>query len=190
VVRTPARFDRAKLLAFNLDAIQQMGEEAFLVRLREHGARHHPAFLAALGEDGLARLARASKPRSKTLDEPFRLNAFLVAPDDSIRWERSKAVDKALWRGSPAGAELLDRLKPCLESAAAWEEVALEAIATAFAAQHAGGNLGAVAQPLRIAVSGGTVSPPIFDTLVLLGRERTLRRLDRCLGWCREAASR
>ncbi len=188
VVRTPARFDRAKLLAFNLDAIQQMGDEAFLARLREHGERHHPAFLAAIGEEGLARLARASKPRSKTLDEPFRLNAFLVAADDAIRWERSKAIDKALWKGSPSGAELLGRLLPSLEAAAAWDEASLEALTEAFAAEHAGGSLGNVAQPLRVAVSGGTVSPPIFDTLLLLGRDRTLRRLRRCLDWCREAA--
>jgi glutamyl-tRNA synthetase len=47
--------------------------------------------------------------------------------------------------------------------------------------QHTEGNLGKVAQPLRIAVSGGTVSPPIFDTLAILGRESTLSRIRRCV---------
>jgi glutamyl/glutaminyl-tRNA synthetase len=37
------------------------------------------------------------------------------------------------------------------------------------------------AQALRVAVTGGTVSPPIFDTLAILGKEATLRRIDRCL---------
>ena len=43
------------------------------------------------------------------------------------------------------------------------------------------GNLGRVAQPLRIAVSGGTVSPPINDTLAILGKNSTIARIDRCV---------
>ena len=43
------------------------------------------------------------------------------------------------------------------------------------------GNLGKVAQPIRVAVSGGPVSPPIYDTLVILGRDASLRRMERCL---------
>ncbi|HKK06884.1 MAG TPA: glutamate--tRNA ligase, partial [Gammaproteobacteria bacterium] len=50
-------------------------------------------------------------------------------------------------------------------------------------AQAAGLKLGAVAQPLRIAVSGGPVSPPIDVTLALLGRENTLRRIETAEGW-------
>ena len=46
----------------------------------------------------------------------------------------------------------------------------------------AGLKLGKVAQPIRVAVSGGTVSPPIFESLEFLGRARTLARIDRCLG--------
>jgi len=49
--------------------------------------------------------------------------------------------------------------------------------------EHAAGKIGSVAQPLRIAVSGSTVSPPIWDTLVLVGRDATLARLDRCVAW-------
>jgi glutamyl-tRNA synthetase len=43
------------------------------------------------------------------------------------------------------------------------------------------GNLGALAQPLRVALCGSTVSPPIFDTLSILGRTSSLARIDRCL---------
>jgi glutamyl-tRNA synthetase len=42
-------------------------------------------------------------------------------------------------------------------------------------------GLGKVAQPIRVAISGGTISPPIFETLEMLGRDRTLRRVDRCV---------
>jgi glutamyl-tRNA synthetase len=42
-------------------------------------------------------------------------------------------------------------------------------------------GLGKVAQPLRVAISGSTVSPPIFESLEFLGKDRTMTRLDRCL---------
>ena len=42
-------------------------------------------------------------------------------------------------------------------------------------------GLGNVAQPIRVAISGTTVSPPIFASLEFLGREKTVRRIDRCL---------
>jgi len=46
-------------------------------------------------------------------------------------------------------------------------------------------DLGALAQPVRVAVTGGTVSPPIFDTLEVLGRDRTLARIARALQMAR-----
>ena len=50
-----------------------------------------------------------------------------------------------------------------------------------FAEENGGGKLGQVAQPLRVAVSGGTVSPAIYETLAILGKETVLRRVERCL---------
>jgi glutamyl-tRNA synthetase len=50
--------------------------------------------------------------------------------------------------------------------------------------RDSGAGLGKVAQPIRVAVAGGSVSPPIDITLELLGRERTLARLDRALAHC------
>jgi len=47
--------------------------------------------------------------------------------------------------------------------------------------EGSGLGLGKVAQPIRVAVSGTMVSPPIFETVEYLGRERTLRRMGRCL---------
>ena len=51
----------------------------------------------------------------------------------------------------------------------------------AYADEAADGKLGKVAQPLRIAVSGGTVSPAIFETLAIIGQAAVLRRIDRCM---------
>jgi glutamyl-tRNA synthetase len=52
-------------------------------------------------------------------------------------------------------------------------------------ATELGVGLGKIAQPLRVAVTGSAVSPPIDVTLALLGRERTLARLDAGIGRCR-----
>ncbi|MGN6628214.1 MAG: glutamate--tRNA ligase, partial [Tepidisphaeraceae bacterium] len=61
-----------------------------------------------------------------------------------------------------------------------WSGHNVEAAVKAFCEQS-GQGLGKVAQPMRVAVSGSAVSPPIFDCLGLLGQEATLRRIDRCL---------
>lgn len=181
VQKTPARFDREKLLAFNLDAIQAMSPEEFAEKARRHAEAHHPVFLERLDADQFAILCEASRERSKTLDEPFRTNRFLVLPDDAIEWTVSKPVRKAMTKGDPTGMELLERIRPALEAISPFDAPTLEATITDFAEREAEGNLGRIAQPLRVAVSGGPVSPPIYDTLAILGRNSVLARIDRCL---------
>jgi glutamyl-tRNA synthetase len=181
VVKTPAKFDRAKLLSFNCDAITGMPREEFLHRARAHGEAFHPQFMARLSPAQFEQLAGASQERSKTLDDMFRTNRFFVVADDALAWERSKNVEKALLGPSPSGLDHVAALVPALESVTDWSPAALEAAIGAYAAASAEGNLGKVAQPLRVAVSGGTVSPPIFDTLAILGRDSSLGRMRRCL---------
>jgi glutamyl-tRNA synthetase len=72
-------------------------------------------------------------------------------------------------------------LQPILSEVKPWTAEAIEAAVKSYADAHAEGKLGKVAQPLRIAVSGGTVSPAIFDTLAILGQQSTLRRIERCV---------
>jgi hypothetical protein len=83
--------------------------------------------------------------------------------------------------GSRTGLDHRRALREVLATLSEWTQPTLEAAANAYAAEHAQGKIGAVAQPLRIGVSGGTVSPPIWDTLVLVGRDPALRRIDRCI---------
>jgi glutamyl-tRNA synthetase len=181
VVKTPAKFDRAKLLSFNCDAITGMPREEFLHRARAHGEAFHPQFMARLSPAQFEQLAGASQERSKTLDDMFRTNRFFVVADDALAWERSKNVEKALLGPSPSGLDHVAALVPALESVTDWSPAALEAAIGAYAAASAEGNLGKVAQPLRVAVSGGTVSPPIFDTLAILGKQSSLARMRRCV---------
>jgi glutamyl-tRNA synthetase len=181
VVKTPAKFDRAKLLSFNCDAITGMPREEFVRRARAHGTEFHPAFMARLTPAQFEQLAGASHERSKTLDEMFRSNRFLTVADAELAWERTKNVEKALLGPEPSGLGHLKALLPLLEAQGDWSAPALETAIGAYAQAHAEGNLGKVAQPLRVGVSGGTVSPPIFDTLAILGKESTLARLRRCV---------
>jgi len=179
VLKTPAKFDRAKLLAFNLDSIQAMSIDDFERRCREHGEAFHADFMARLSPAQFRALCEASHPRSKTLDDLFRSNRFLILPDDALPWD-SKAAAKLLAPGG-AGEAHLRALRELLEHAGEWTPAALEAVIKPYADRDAAGKLGDVAQPLRLAVSGGTVSPPIFDTLAILGRSSVRARIDRAL---------
>ena len=181
VQKTPAKFDRDKLLAFNLDAIQAMDADGFHDRARAHAEAFHPVFLERLDASQFRVLCDASHERSKTLDEPFRTNRFLIAADDEIEWTVNKPVRKAMFKGEPTGLALLESILPSLEASEVFDAATLETTITAFAETHADGNLGRIAQPLRIAVSGGPVSPPIFDTLAILGRESVVARIRGCL---------
>lgn len=192
VMKTPAKFDRVKLLAFNTDAITGMAPEEFARRCHAHAQQYRPEYLAKLGDAKFALLMTACQERSKTLDDPFRSNGFLLAADDALAFSDDKSVRKALGIGAtPAdgakgGLDHLRTMRGVLAGLSEWTQPALEAAANAYAAEHAQGKIGAVAQPLRIAVSGGTVSPPIWDTLVLVGRDASLRRIDRCIAWAGE----
>ena len=181
MIKSPARFDRDKLLAFNLDALQAMSTEEFSDRLRAHCLRYHRDFLDMLGNEKFALFAAANQQRSKTLDDPVRSGRFFVIGDEEVAYEHSKAVTKALTHGDPNGYAHLKAVEPLLKELPHWTIKRLEETLTQYANEHAGGKLGKVAQPLRIAVSGGPVSPTIFDTLAILGRESVINRIRRCL---------
>jgi glutamyl-tRNA synthetase len=186
VIKSPAKFDREKLLAFNLDALQAMPPEEFEERFRDHLARYHPDFVERLDPGQIGRLARANQERSKTLDDSVRSCRFFIEADDAITWERTKAVRKALVNGDPNGLAHLEAVAPRLGTVPSWVVDDIEQTVRGYADEHAEGKLGKVAQPLRIAVSGGTVSPAIFDTLAILGRDSVLRRIERCVQTLRE----
>ena len=91
-----------------------------------------------------------------------------------------KAADKFLKKGEPSGLDNLKALRDALANVGDWTPEALET-ATKSLCDQRGVGLGKIAQPARVAVSGTSVSPPIFDTLAFLGRDQTLARFDRCL---------
>ncbi|MCH2141991.1 MAG: glutamate--tRNA ligase [Phycisphaerales bacterium] len=181
IVKSPAKFDRAKLLAFNLDAIQDMEAVHFVDCLREFCKVYEPSFLDMMTPEQFDCFALSNKERCKTLRDPVDSGRFFILDDLAIEWPDSKPIRKALCKGSPSGFDRLEAVRETLEALQNWNADSLETCLTEWAASHCEEQIGKIAQPLRVAVSGGPVSPPIFDTLAILGRESTLARLDRCI---------
>ena len=119
VVKTPAKFDRVKLLSFNCDAITGMPREDFVRRARAHGETFHPEFMRKLTPAQFEALAGASHERSKTLDDLFRGNRFLVLGDDAFAYD-AKAAEKNLKAGEPSGVAHLKALRPLLAEVKAY----------------------------------------------------------------------
>ena len=179
IVKSPAKFDRAKLLAFNLDAMQRLASDAFEERLLEWCKEYAPEFVA-LGER-FPLFAKANHERSKTFRDAIDTSKFLVKPDETLTWEETKPVKKALLKGELTGLSLLPEVASRLKELSDWNHESIDGCMANCAEELAEGKLGKVAQPVRIAVAGSPVSPPIGDTLVLLGKESTLMRIERCM---------
>jgi glutamyl-tRNA synthetase len=140
---------------------------------------HLRAQLRRLGLDSddqqlLEGVILAQRERAKTLKEMAQNSRFFFI--DSVELD-PKAAAKHL---NAEGAQVLAKVRTQLAALTAWTS---EAIHTALndLATSIGSGLGKIAQPVRVAVTGTAVSPPIDMTLALLGRERTLARLDAAL---------
>ena len=126
--------------------------------------------------DWLARIVAAQQERAKTLREMAEASRFFFAPPTDYD---AKAAAKHL--GADADA-MLARAETAFAALPDWDAATIHAAVTDLA-DALGAKLGKVAQPLRVAVSGGPVSPPIDQTLAILGREQTLARIARAREW-------
>ena len=182
VQKGPARFDREKLLAFNADTLQQMPPEDFAELLIEHLRNRHPALLEQL-EGHFTTFAEQYQPRSQTLEDPAKLGRFFVeAPGKPDDYD-AKAAKKWLHKNEGDGFAALEAAKNKLDAIADadWRADTIHAALEAVVAERGMKNLGGVAQPLRMAVTGTPVSPEIGPTLEILGKAETLTRIRACL---------
>ena len=173
--RSPARFDFAKLESLNGHYIRS-GSDADLVAEIEKLLPYlpqGPALAAKMTPELRARLLAAMpglKERAKTLLELIDGAAFLYA-------DRPLALDdKAAGLLNPEARVLIGTLVPDLAAIDDWSAQTTEEAVRAFSERH-GVKLGAVAQPLRAALTGRTTSPGIFDVLAVLGKPESLARL-------------
>ncbi len=168
--------------ALNVDKMLWTNQQHIMRATPERLAGYLRPQLAALGveTDDLAKLAavaRAQQERAKTLKEMAENSLFFFRDVTSYD---EKAAKKNL---TPEAAPLLRAVRGQLAALAGWRAEAIHGVIQAVAT-GAGAGMGKVAQPIRVAVSGGSVSPPIDATLEILGREATLQRLDRAIAAC------
>jgi glutamyl-tRNA synthetase len=173
--KAPARLDFAKLDDVNGHYVRQASEAELVERIRAllRETDGGPQIAARIDEVGWGRLAAALpslKGRAKTLKELIDGASFLLV-------KRPLALDeKAVQALDGEARATLAKLLPELESVTDWQVPAVEAAVRAFA-DSAGLKLGKVAQPMRAALTGKAVSPPVFDVMAVLGREEALERL-------------
>jgi glutamyl-tRNA synthetase len=173
--RSPARFDFTKLESLNGHYIRASDDADLIAAIEDllpHIAGGHE--LASKMTPVLRAKLMAAMPglkeRAKTLVELFDASRFLWASRPVDVNEQAKTF---LTNDAKA---LIQGLLPELEAISEWNAAAVEGVVRPYA-ERAGLKLGAVAQPLRAALTGRTTSPPIFDVLAVLGRDESLARL-------------
>ena len=173
--KSPGIFDVDKLLALNADHIKATDPKRLSRRLgpflKQRGYASEPG-------DYLTAVVKTLHTRSKTLAEMADAAGFYFK--DAIDYDE-KAAQKHLTDAAAAPIELLIAR---LESLDPVTEKSLEA-AFADIMQATGLKLGKIAQPVRVALTGGTVSPGIFEIISVLGRQRVVTRLKAALDFIR-----
>jgi glutamyl-tRNA synthetase len=173
--RSPARFDFAKLESLNGHYIRSTPDADLLTTLEgllPHiaGGQELTSKLTPVLREKLLTAMPALKERAKTLVELFDTTRFLWADRPLELNEQAKALL------TPEAKASIAALRPELEALADWNPPTIEAVVRGYA-ERAGAKLGAVAQPLRAALTGRTTSPPIFHVLAALGKDESLARL-------------
>lgn len=128
-------------------------------------------------KDWLRRLVVIEKEKLRTVEDFVHRTRFFF--QETVTFDE-KAVKKFLRKNEGEGLRVLRALRARLAGIPDWSPEVLEEIVATFA-EHEHLNLGQVAQPLRVACTGGSVSPGIGDTLSLLGHDAVLARIDHAL---------
>jgi glutamyl-tRNA synthetase len=169
---SPAFFDEKKLSATNAEYIRALAEDEFVTRAQ-----------AWLGERW-APVAPLVQERARTLADVYAMSSFLFLPEppfDSATWEKGVRQQPA-FRTLLIGA--LEAYAECH-----WDAETLKEVTVAVGEKAGVPQLGKAQAPIRLAVTGRLVGPPLFESLEALGRERTLARLRAALARLPEEAS-
>jgi glutamyl-tRNA synthetase len=165
----PARFDQKKADAINAEHIRLLGVEDFTDRLRDyfdtHG--HH----TGLDDAGFAVAADLVQTRIVVLGDAWDLLKFFNDDEYTID---PKAAAKEL---STDAGPVLDAAVTALDGLTGWTVADIEAALKAALVEALGLKPRKAFGPIRVAITGSLVSPPLFESMELLGRERSLQRL-------------
>ncbi len=163
VSKNPAIFDERKLRHLNGRWIRELGTDGLTQRLEEF-----------TGRTGLHDAVAISEEKIQTLTEFWPLAGFLFdgPSDDPAAFQKVIASD--------GGVESLKAAREALARAEPFTVENIEAVLREVVEQR-GSKPAKVFQPVRVAIAGTTISPGIFESVALLGRDETLARIDRAL---------
>ncbi|HWC85787.1 MAG TPA: glutamate--tRNA ligase [Solirubrobacteraceae bacterium] len=163
VSKNPAVFDEQKLRHMNGRYLRALGARELTRRLQEF-----------TGREGLRGAVEISAEKIQTLADFWPLAGFVFdgPVDDPAAFERTLQAD--------GGVEVLKSARVALSQAEPFTEKSVEA-ALRGVVEQLGVKPGKVFQPVRVAISGTTASPGIFESVALLGREEAIARIDRAL---------
>ncbi len=178
IISSNPKFNREKLKSFSTDFYASAPIDRQVAALDDYLQVNDSPLKRATPDQKRAILAMNAGYR--VMSEVDEKSRFLLATIDEIAYDE-KAVEKTLRKDDNAGFDALAKLRDLFHGLPEWTAASLESAIHGFC-ESSGLGLGKVAQPVRVAVSGSTISPPIYESLVFIGREATLDRLDKCLG--------
>ncbi|MGH8961115.1 MAG: glutamate--tRNA ligase, partial [Jatrophihabitantaceae bacterium] len=162
----PARFDPKKCESINATHIRMLAGDEFLARLTPYveaaGLRADPAVLPAA--------APLIQERIQTLAEGAEMARFLLTDEADFTVDEAAAAKQF----GEAGQAVLAAAVPALESLAAWTPDTIHDALTHAVVDGLQLKPGKAFGPLRVAITGRTVSPPLFESMQILGRDRSL----------------
>lgn len=130
-------------------------------------------------DEHLHKIIRLQKERSKTLAEMAESITYYFT--DDVTYD-DKAARKFL---KAETADVLEELLPQLEALAPFEAQTIEEVFRSFSQQR-DLKLGKIAQPVRVALTGGSASPGLFEVMAILGKTTVIQRIRRVIAWIRE----
>jgi glutamyl-tRNA synthetase len=176
----PARFDLKKCEAINATHIRLLAPEDFAERLG--GFLVRGGLVADPPTSDEAALVAAAAPlvqeRITTLEEAVGMLAFLFTPERDFAPETEAAAKNLAVDAVPT----VNAAVQALEGLPAWDAASIETALKESLVEGLGLKPRKAFAPVRVAVTGRTVSPPLYESMELLGRERALGRLRRALG--------
>lgn len=188
VGKSPSRFDFAKLENLNGHYMRE-ADDARLVdlvvsQIRKNQDKYPEVQLIIKIRNIQELILRAMpslKQRAKTIVELTDNAIFYIVDNITEKFYKdSKYINPKIETiMKHGGIESIIKIIPNLEMQIEWNKESLESFCKEWA-EKTSKKLGDIAQPLRIALTGGTVSPPIFEVMEILGKKETLARLNRC----------
>jgi glutamyl-tRNA synthetase len=173
VKSTAARFNTEKLTWMNAQYIKKRPQKQLLAEAKEFLVKEG-IDLSQFPDGWLTRFLELVRDRLKTFKELSTLNRFFFADDVRIA---PASAQKVLYKNSEAARAVLEGARTALSGLDDFSAARLEKALRELAGQL-GMGFKKIAQPIRVSVTGTHVSPPLFGTLELLGKEKVLRRLE------------